>query len=128
MRSAADILLQFADFSVFCRQPHLYKHTLCKVSDVKLYLNAAQNRIRLTITADRFLRGMIRLIVSFLLKIGEGKMTLQEFEQMLSSQVQASEKPAALPNGLYLSGVEYPYLKLAPTNDVCGFLNIGLED
>lgn len=128
MQKAAAILPLYNDFKAICKQPHLYKHTLCKVSQAKLFVDTDQQRLRFTITANRFLRGMVRLCVSFLLKIGTGKMSVEEFEYILSNKLEVPDKDPAFPNGLYLSQVEYPYLKIAPQPSFCDYLKVGLED
>jgi len=126
MKQAASMLLNYNDFKAVCKQPHLYKHTRCKVTNSKLYVSENKQRIRFTITSDRFLRGMIRLTVAFLLKVGMGKMTLEEFEHIISNQIEVPEKESALPNGLYLSQVEYPYLKVASRTEFSQTLKTGL--
>jgi len=126
MHSAVSILSKYRDFKTVCKQAHLYKHTICNVAEAKLFYNEEQGRIRFSITSDRFMRGMIRLIVSVLIKIGGGKMTVEQFEDRLSNQEELSEKSTALPNGLYLSKIEYPYLKIPQRNDICSFLKQGL--
>ena len=128
MKKAADTLLKHDDFKAVCKQPHLYKHTRCKVTNSKVYVNDSEQRLRYTITADRFLRGMVRLTVAFLLKVGMGKMTVEEFEYIIANQVEVKEKESALPNGLYLSKVEYPYLKLDARTEFARSLKVGLED
>ena len=127
MNKAASLLPLYNDYKSICKQPELYKHTLCTVSFAKLYVDQDQQRIRFTITANRFLRGMVRLLVSFLLKIGEGKMSIEEFEAVLRDQIEVPDKLPAFPNGLYLSKIEYPYLELKEQNDVCSLLKMGLE-
>ena len=128
MKKAAALLPLYEDFKAICKQPDIYNHTLCKVTNAKLYVDSNQQRMRFTITANRFLRGMVRLCVSFLLKIGTGKMSLDEFEHILANQLEVPDKRPAFPNGLYLARVEYPYLKVATRTNFCSFLKTGLED
>ncbi|MFT5777628.1 MAG: tRNA pseudouridine38-40 synthase [Crocinitomicaceae bacterium] len=128
MKKAAAMLPEFDDFKSVCRQPDLYKHTLCKVSQARFFVDAQEKRLRFTITANRFLRGMVRIIVDYLLQIGSGSMSLEEFKKMLSNEVEIPEKHPALPNGLYLSHVEYTYLNVESQPDIGSFLKLGLED
>lgn len=128
MKKAALLFSKYDDFAAVCKQPHLYKHTLCKVTEAKLYVDEEQQRLRFTITSDRFLRGMIRLSVTFLLKVGTGEYSLEEFEYILANQIQVPEKEAVLPNGLYLSRIQYPYLNLPTRISFCNMLKVGLED
>ncbi|MEZ5022064.1 MAG: tRNA pseudouridine(38-40) synthase TruA [Chitinophagales bacterium] len=127
MQKAAAVIMQYEDCKAICKQPHLHKHTRCTITESQLIYNAEQQRFRFTITANRFLKGMVRTIVYFLLKIGNKEMTLEEFEYLLANQIETDHKKLALPNGLYLSKVEYPYLSLPARNDFASFLKVGLE-
>ncbi|MBL4706436.1 MAG: tRNA pseudouridine(38-40) synthase TruA [Flavobacteriales bacterium] len=112
MKKAAALISLYTDFKAVCKQPDLHKTTICKVTYAQLYVDTSQQRLRFTITANRFLRGMVRLLVAYLLKIGTGEMTIVEFEQVLGTQLMTINKQPAFPNGLYLSKVEYPYLNV----------------
>lgn len=127
MRKATDLILVTKDFKALCKQPESYKNTLCDISNCELFVNEEQGRLRFTITGNRFLRGMIRICIFFLLEIGKGKMTLEEFEQILKEGKEVKKKLAAYPNGLFLSKVEYPYLELSDSHHLIKMLKLGLE-
>jgi len=127
MQQAASLLPSFSDFKMVCKQPDLYDHTICKVTHAKLYVNKEQERLRFTITANRFLRGMIRLTMFFILEIGQGKMTLDQFSRIFSGEEEFKDKIPVYGAGLYLSKIEYPYLDLKETQNMCQFLKSGLE-
>ncbi len=76
-------------------------------------------------TANRFLRGMMRIIVATLMEIGLKKLSLIEFQNMLADNCEETEKQPAHPNGLYLSKIEYPYLKLKEEENICYLLKQG---
>jgi tRNA pseudouridine38-40 synthase len=126
MQKAAALILETKDFKPMCKHPNFYKNTLCKVTKCELFVNEAQGRLRFSITSDRFLRGMIRFCIFFLLKVGSGKMTLAEFEDILKQKKELIQKQPALPNGLFLSRVEYPFLELKETHHLIKMLKIGL--
>lgn len=129
MQAAAKLLMKYNDFKAICKQPELYPNTRCTVTHAQLYVNEETKRLRFTITANRFLRGMVRLCIYFLLEIGTGKMSLEEFEATLKNKVMIQSMRPAFPNGLYLSRIEYPYLKLKPREStICSLLKQGLED
>jgi len=128
MKKAAAILPLHNDFKAVCKRPNLYKHTRCTVTEAKLYVNMEQERLRFTISASRFLHGMIRICVNFILKIGQGKMSLEAFDEMLATQSLTPVKHQAFPQGLYLSRVIYPYLDLKPQVGICELLKKGLEE
>ena len=127
MRSAATIISKTSDFRQLCKQPDLYKNTLCRITNCGIYINETQSRIRFTITSNRFLRGMIRYCVSTLLKIGKGEITIEEFQEILNHKEAFIERRPALPNGLFLSKVEYPFLILKESNQLIRMLKAGLE-
>ena len=127
MKSAATIISKTTNFRQLCKQPDLYKNTLCRITNCVLYVNEEQNRLRFTITSNRFLRGMIRYCVSILLKIGIGQMTIEEFQEILNHNEAFIERRPALPNGLFLSKVEYPFLTLNESNNLIKMLKVGLE-
>ena len=128
MQAGALLLNNYSEFESCCRMPHLHNTTICTISNAKLIISKDQNRLRFTITANRFLRGMIRIIVFYLLKIGTKKLTVEEFKNILELKTKVKDKHLAFPDGLYLSKIEYPYLKLEPKSTFYNFLNLGLED
>ncbi len=128
MKKAAAILPKYSDFKSVCKRPDDYKHTHCKVTESKLYVDPSGRRLWFTITADRFLRSMVRLLVTYLLKIGTRQLSVDEFEHILKNQVMVPNLMLAMPQGLYLSKVEYPYLKIAPRKDFNSFMKVGLAN
>jgi tRNA pseudouridine38-40 synthase len=127
MKKAAELFMKYDDFKSICKQPDLYNHTRCNVTHAKLYVDEKQERLRFTITANRFLRGMIRLCVYFLLEVGRGRMTLEEFEDRFGNRKDGFKR-SAYPDGLFLSKVEYPYLKMENESELFHFLKTGLEN
>jgi len=127
MRKAVTLILETKDFRPLCKQPDIYKNTLCQLTNAELFVDEEQGRLRFTITSNRFLRGMVRYCVFFLLQVGSGKMTLEEFEGILKQKKQLKDKQPALPNGLFLSRIEYPFLKLKDSHHLIKMLKIGLE-
>lgn len=126
MKKAVELIPQYDNFEAVCKQPHLHNHTICHVTHTKLYVDVKQQRLRFTVTANRFLRGMIRILVGYVLKVGTGQLSLETFERILAEQHNISDKKPAFANGLYLSKIEYPYLQLTPPTSICSFLKTGL--
>jgi len=127
MRKAAALILETRDFRPLCKQPDSYNNTLCRISECALFVNEEQGRLRFTITSNRFLRGMVRICVFFMLEVGSGKMTLKEFGGNLNQENDLKEKLPAYPNGLILSKVEYPFLELNDSHNFIRMLRVGLE-
>lgn len=112
MQEAVGLLTRFDDYGCFCKSPIKYEHTICKVSEAQLFTDLHQTRLRFHISSNRFLAGMIRIIVGKLLEIGDGKLSVTEFEQFLVTRKTPKTIIPAYAQGLYLSKVTYPYLDL----------------
>jgi len=126
MRKCTALILKTKDFKSMCKQPDVYKNTLCNINNCELFVNEKEGRLRFTITSNRFLRGMVRYCIFFLLKVGSGKMSLDEFESILNQEKELKQKSPALPNGLFLSKVEYPFLDLNDSHILIRLLKDGL--
>lgn len=112
MKLAATFLPGKQDFRAFCKQPDIYKTTICEVKEA--YLKQEGQQLVFTITANRFLRGMVRLLVGNLLEIGKDTLTLEQFRLALDEQQPLPYFNMAYPQGLYLSKVQYAYLDITP--------------
>tara|TARA_B110000046_G_C13024409_1_gene413039 strand:- start:456 stop:1250 length:795 start_codon:yes stop_codon:yes gene_type:complete len=127
MQEVAALILQNKDFRALCKQPDSYHNTLCQISECQLFVDETQGRMRFTITSNRFLRGMIRICVFLMLEVGSGKMTLDEFKDILNQKKELKKKWLAYPNGLFLSRVKYPFLELDESDNLVSMLSIGLK-
>lgn len=112
MEKALQLLPLYQDYRAFCTTPAKYEHTTCRVSSVGLFLSEGEKHIRIQVSANRFLSKMIRIIVGKLLKIGSGKMSVDEFEHHLITKETPAILDLAYPQGLHLSKVTYPFLDL----------------
>lgn len=112
MQNALNILLNYSDFSGLCKTPDQHSTTQCTIKKAQIITNSAQTHVRIEITSNRFLRGMIRIIVGKLLKIGTGLLTVQEFEHYIASKTTPKHLDMAYPQGLYLAKVTYPFLNI----------------
>lgn len=106
MNKAASKLLEVKDFASFCKAGSDVKTTLCDVS--KAEWKKEGDVLIFTISADRFLRNMVRAIVGTLMDVGLGKITLEEFEEVIKSGNRSEAGSSAPAHGLYLVKVEYP--------------------
>lgn len=112
MNKAVVLLLKYDDYRSLCRNPAVHRTTICSVTAANLYMNEHGDAIRFEISANRFLNGMIRIIMKKLLKIGSGNLSVDEFEQQLISRQTGKVTKGAYPQGLHLSRVQYPFLDL----------------
>lgn len=109
---AAKLVTETTDFHAFCKQPDLYKHTNCHVTQARFDIDEKAQKMIFTITANRFLRGMIRLLVGNMTAVGYGKISLESFENALKAGISPKIYRAAYPQGLYLAEVVYPFFKV----------------
>ncbi|MEJ0055449.1 MAG: tRNA pseudouridine synthase A [Bacteroidota bacterium] len=106
LRQAAALLTGEHDFECFSKVKTDVNHFIC---DIKLAeWNQKGDLLVFTITANRFLRGMVRAIVGTLLEAGTGKITLENFKQILKSKDRKKAGMNAPPEGLFLVSVKYP--------------------
>jgi len=128
MKSAVDLLSQYDDYYAFCKSPASYEHTICQVSSAHLWVDKSGERLRFQMTSNRFLRGMIRIIVGRLLEIGLGKLSVAAFEQHLRNKQTPRIITSAYPQGLYLSKIVYPYLDLPPRTEFAAMFQYEQDD
>ncbi|MBM3400781.1 MAG: tRNA pseudouridine synthase A [Bacteroidetes bacterium] len=114
MQRAVNLLPKYEDYRAFCKSPDKNEHTICHVSAASLYTNKSGDRIRFRISSNRFLGRMIRILARKLIEIGDGDLSVDEFESHLISKNIPSKLLPAHPQGLFLSKVTYPYLDLQP--------------
>lgn len=122
MKQAVTLLTRYDDYRAFCKRPNDYRTTVCKVTAASFVADASGDRFRFQISADRFLGKMIRIIVGKLLVIGQGKLSVDEFESYLITKETPAIFEPAHPQGLYLSKVTYPFLDVPPRADFSAIL------
>lgn len=109
MNEAAKILLEYTDFECFSKT-HTDVFTYnCNVS--KAYWSVSNHQLIFHITANRFLRNMVRAIVGTLINIGLEKIPPKEMHQIIQSKNRGKAGFSVPAHGLYLTEVSYPYIK-----------------
>jgi tRNA pseudouridine38-40 synthase len=106
MNEAANILLQHTDFECFSKVNTDVKTFQCQI--YKAVWEQEANNLVFYITANRFLRGMVRAIVGTLLDVGRCKTSLADFEQIILSKKRTAAGRNVPPDGLFLVAVRYP--------------------
>ena len=106
MNEAAQILLTYTNFKCFSRTNSNVKTYNCDVRRAEWVLT--NKMLIFHITADRFLRNMVRAIVGTLLEVGTGKITLEDFKQIIESEDRCNAGTSAPAQGLFLTQVRYP--------------------
>ncbi len=106
MNKAAGILLEYDDFECFSKSNTGVKTNLCKIKSATW--NLIGDKLVFTITADRFLRNMVRAIVGTLLDVGLGKSSLEDVKTIIKSKDRSTAGASVPAKGLYLTKVLYP--------------------
>jgi tRNA pseudouridine38-40 synthase len=108
MREALDPLRGEHDFSSFALTGSEPDHHRCRVAAISLEWDPRfGGLLALRVTADRFLRGMVRSIVGTLVEVGRGKIAPSEMATILDAKDRGRAGPTAPPWGLYLERVTY---------------------
>jgi len=105
MQSAADLLLGEHDFECFSKVKTDVNHFKCNIT--KAVWKTKGSEIVFEITANRFLRGMVRAIVGTLLDVGTGKITVKDFKEIINQRNRKKAGANVAPEGLTLIRVEY---------------------
>ena len=106
MNTAASLLLEYSDFQAFSRVHTDVKTFICDISHAKWEQEG--DVWIFTITADRFLRNMVRAVVGTLVEVGKGKMTLEDVKSIIKSRDRSRAGASVPAKGLYLTGITYP--------------------
>jgi tRNA pseudouridine38-40 synthase len=117
MKAAVLLIANYTDFAAFCKTPATHDSTICAIKNVQLFHNQDCTQYCFEITANRFLRGMIRNLMARIIQVGNGEIDLQEFDDLLSLRKNEQLPIAAHPQGLYLTKISYPFLDIAPVFD-----------
>ena len=106
MNKAADLLLKTQDFKSFSKHHTQVKTSICKVFNA--CWNDRDDRIVFTIEADRFLRNMVRAIVGTLIEVGSGKISTDDFRQVILAGNRRAAAASAPAKALFLTKITYP--------------------
>lgn len=108
MQAAARLLLDYEAFFPFCKSNSDAKTMKCDLQRSEWVQKPEENKWVFHITANRFLRGMVRLIVGMTINVGLGKTRIEEVREALTHQTRLNRSYSAPPQGLYLTAVNYP--------------------
>ena len=107
MNEAARHLIGRQDFASFCRTHTDVKTTICDLTQAE-WNELGNGHAVFTISADRFLRNMVRAVVGTLFQVGIGKITKEQFAEVIAQHNRCSAGDSAPAQGLYLTHIEYP--------------------
>lgn len=107
MNKAALSLLEYSDFTSFSKLHTQNKTNNCRITKA-VWQKIGEGEWRFTITADRFLRGMVRAVVGTLLLVGKNKISLAEFRKIIEAKDRNAAGSNVAPHALFLTGIKYP--------------------
>lgn len=109
MNEAAAMLIGEKDFGAFAKIHSDVKHHVCHVHEAGWQRKDEQWYFE--ISANRFLRNMVRAVVGTLFMVGEQKLSLSDFERVIESRKRSKAGKSVPAHALFLYSVKYPYLK-----------------
>jgi tRNA pseudouridine38-40 synthase len=107
MNEAAEALRQYEDFTSFSKRNTQVKTFICRISESR-WVEGAGGVLIYEVRANRFLRGMVRALTSTMLKLGRGRISLEEFHAIIQAKDCTRASFSVPAHGLFLVGVEYP--------------------
>lgn len=107
MNTAADLLLSTSDFTSFSKLNTQTKTNICYVSEAG-WIQLDEHEWCFVITADRFLRNMVRAIVGTLIQVGRKKITLDQFKKIINEKNRTEAGMSAPAHALFLIDIQYP--------------------
>ena len=105
MNEAATMLLETSDFTSFSKLHTQVNNNLCRVTEAHWAME--DGVLVFTVTADRFLRNMVRAVVGTLLQVGKGKITLEEFKAIIDRKDRCAAGDSVPAHALFLERVVY---------------------
>lgn len=108
MNQAAQIMMQYTDFSCFSKSNTQVKTNNCKISRAE-WLRTDDGMV-FHISADRFLRNMVRAVVGTLLMVGRKEVTPEGIREIINSKDRSNAGTSVPACGLYLTEVKYPFV------------------
>lgn len=109
MNSAARLLLQTDDFTSFAKLHSDALTNICNVSRAEWVADPQTGGMTFVITANRFLRNMVRAVVGTLVDVGRGKLSEADFADIIAAKNRCSAGTSMPPQALYLQNITYPY-------------------
>jgi tRNA pseudouridine38-40 synthase len=106
MNEAARLLKNYKEFSSFKKTHTQNKTDTCTIKYA--HWEVKDEKLIFTITADRFLRNMVRAIVGTMINVGNGRSTVEDFCRIIENKNRSHAGASVPACGLYLTKIEYP--------------------
>lgn len=108
MNEAAEILLSTEDFTSFAKLHSDARTNICDVRKARWSLEGESLAV-FTISADRFLRNMVRAVVGTLVDVGRGKLSIDGFRNIINSKDRCSAGQSMPGEALFLWDIKYQF-------------------
>lgn len=106
MNEGGRVLMEYSDFGAFCKAGSDVKTTICHVTRAE-WVRTSDTSWYFVITANRFLRNMVRAVVGTLIEVGRGRMTIDELRQVIEGKKRTMAGESMPAKALHLEKVEY---------------------
>ncbi|MEP6675386.1 MAG: tRNA pseudouridine(38-40) synthase TruA [Ferruginibacter sp.] len=106
LEEAAAVLMQYDDFTSFSKRNTQVKSFICSIMKSEWHQDA--NGLSYQVEGNRFLRGMVRGLTATMLKVGQEKISLQGFKEIIEGKDAQKTKFDVPAQGLFLVKVNYP--------------------
>jgi tRNA pseudouridine38-40 synthase len=107
LEEAAALIPQYEDFEAFSKRRSQVNHFRCTIHESRWRFE--EDRLIYAVRANRFLRGMVKGLVGTMLRVGSGKMTLEDFRQVIEGKDQSRADFSVPSKGLFLMDVGYEF-------------------
>jgi tRNA pseudouridine38-40 synthase len=108
MKAAAKVFLKFKDYSILSKFNKDNTSTICEISKSELIIEDDVH-LKFIVQANRFLHNMVRRMTGAILSVGNGKLDIEELKTALNTLQPLRFNLTVPPEGLYLTGVHYPF-------------------
>ncbi|MEP2025616.1 MAG: tRNA pseudouridine(38-40) synthase TruA [Reichenbachiella sp.] len=106
MNACCEVIKSWKDFESMSKVKTEVNNFNCEIFSA--FWEKQNDEIHFHVSANRFLRGMVRALVGTMLEVGQERMTLAEFEQILKSKDRKKAGRSVPAHGLYLRDITYP--------------------
>ena len=107
MNEAGRILCTYNDFGSFCKSHSDVKTTLCHVTEAR-WIQVDSSHWYFRISANRFLRNMVRAVVGTMIDVGRHRVTLDEFRKIVEGKQRTQAGESMPAHALFLHDIKYP--------------------
>ena len=106
MNEAAKVLMEYEDFGAFCKAHADVKTTICHITAARWH-QTSPTTWYFEITANRFLRNMVRAVVGTLIDVGRGRLSLDDFRKVIEGKRRTEAGESMPAHALFLENITY---------------------